>query len=170
GIPKATVPSTSVFTAENASNSGSNNNVVLGNNVNIPGSMTMTLNGRSYTGVQIGGLRLDPGSSLVIAGASGKQLRASSTQLSGGTTTINSSADAALGQRSDGGTASTLVKAGTGRLIFDNTGAGGAASAAVATSKIVARKGQVVMVGGIGGTSPAGNGILPLHRSHRGTH
>ncbi len=121
GVAKQVIPAASLFTAENIANGFADNNILVGTNVSVAGTSTINLNGRAFTAVQLGGLTIPGGSTLNVTSEPGKQLRAGATFLSGGTVTLNASADLNLGQILDGGTATTIVKQGNGRLVLDNT-------------------------------------------------
>ena len=168
GFAKTFVTSANVFAAETATTAGASNNVSLGNNISITGASTINLNGSNFTGVEVGGLSQAAGSTLNVTGLGGKLLRAASTSFSGGTATINTTPDVALGQVLDSGTAVTLVKQGSGRLILDNTAAGGRASSMLATSTIDVQAGKLVLVGAFsnsanGSTDPAGAAKIQLN-------
>ena len=168
GIAKAAIPSTSLFIAENATTTSSNNNILAGNNVSVTGASTIALTGNNFVGVDLGGFSLGSGSTLSVTGLSGKSLRAASTSLNGGTVTLDTTPNVALGQLLDGGTPFTLIKQGSGRLILDNTGAGGRASSTAATSLIDVRAGKLVLVGAgsnsaNGGSNPAGSAKIQLN-------
>jgi len=160
---KVAIPASMLFTAETASLTGSSTLVNVGSNVAVNGSSTINLNGNNFTGVQLGSLTIAPGGTLNALGLVGKQLRSNYTAFTGGSTdTINAVADVALGQVSDGGNAVTIAKTGSGRLVFDNAGSGGAASSFVSGSLIDIQAGDVVLQGINGGTNPIGAAGLKL--------
>ena len=133
----------------------------MGNNISVSGRSTIMLSGSATTGVQVGTISSAAGSTLNLAGPAGKLLRAAGTSLSG-TATFNTAADLAVGQVSDGGTAVTMVKQGTGRMVFDNVGLGGLASSMVSGSLLDIQAGKAVLQGINGGTNPIGAATLQL--------
>ncbi|RYD98827.1 MAG: hypothetical protein EOP50_04660, partial [Sphingobacteriales bacterium] len=163
GIPKALVPSANVFTSENGTQAAANNNIVAGNNVSVSGTTAINLSGTQYTGLQLGGLTAAGGSTLNVSAETGKLLRLNSTDVSGGGTfTLNHSADVALGQLLDNGSAITIAKQGSGRLLLDNTNAAGLASSLVAGSVIDVQSGKLAISGASGGTNPIGAASIKL--------
>ena len=121
GIAKAVIPAANIFTAESSTSTGSSTLVNAGTNLTVNGSATLNLNGSAFTGVQLGTLTAPNASALTISGEAGKIVRAAGTVFSGGTATLNSTADIYPGQVTDGGIATTVTKLGAGRLVLDNT-------------------------------------------------
>ncbi|MEA3210849.1 MAG: fibronectin-binding autotransporter adhesin [Chthoniobacter sp.] len=163
-LAKTVVPSANLFTSETASTAGASNAIALTNNVSVAGTSTINLNGTNFVTVQIGGLSSAAGSTLNVTGLTGKQLRSAGTLLSGGgTVTYNTTPDLALGQVGDGGVAVSVAKQGPGRLILDNTGAGGFASNLLSTSTFDIQAGEMLLQGINGGTNPAGSARIQLN-------
>lgn len=98
--------------------------ISMGNNVSVTQNSTVALSGNNFTQVGMGKLSFNPTSgsaTLTVTGDSGRSLHLSGIALASGTTnTINTSADVFVGQLSTAGNA-TLIKTGTGRVIFDYT-------------------------------------------------
>lgn len=167
GFAKTFVTSANLLTAETSSSAGASSNIAIGNNVTINGTSTINLNGTDFVGVELGGLSHTAGSTLNVTGLRGKLLRAASASFNGGSVTINTTPDVALGQLLDNGSAVNLLKLGAGRLILDNTGAGGRASSMLSTSTIDVQAGKLVLVGAFsnsanGATNPAGSARVRL--------
>ncbi len=167
-----TVPSTSVYVAENSSLAAANNLEQAGNNVTLTGNATINLSGTNFVGVQLGGLSISNGQTLMVSGLAASRLQAAYTNLTGGgTITLNDAPDVDLGIVSDGGTAVTLVKQGAGRLVFDNsppTTGGVNPSSLVAGSNINIQGGKVVLSaaasnGTAAGADPIGSASLTLN-------
>jgi len=98
--------------------------ISMGNNVSVTQNSTIALSGSNFTQVGMGKLSFNPisnNATLTVTGDSGRSLHLSGTSMvSGSTNTINTSADVFAGQLSTTGNA-TLIKSGTGRVIFDYT-------------------------------------------------
>ncbi len=157
-----TVTSPTLFTPESSSVNGTSNAVNLGNNVTATGSATINLNGTSFSSVQIGTLTPAVGSVLTVNGEAQKLLRATATNLAtAGVYTITNTPDVALGAVTDNGNAVTIVKQGTGKLIFDAAGSNGQSSL-VSTSLIDIQAGTVVIKGMASGSNPVGQAQLKL--------
>ena len=165
GIAKAVIPAANIFTAETVTSTGSSTLVNAGTNLSVSGSATLNLNGTAFTGVQFGSLTTPAASTLTVLGETGKMARMAGTFLNGGTVTLNSAADIALGQVTDGGVATTLVKQGAGRLVLDNTDFGitGRASSLVAGTIIEVQGGRLVAQGYIGGANPLSSAQVRLN-------
>ena len=170
GVAKAFIPASALFTAENIANGQANNNILVGNNITVSGSSTINLNGANFTGVQVGGLTTPGGATLNLTGNGGKLLRAASTFLNGGTVTYNTTPDIALGLVTDGGTATTIVKQGPGRLILDNTNLPSTGTASSLSSGTVfdVQGGKLIALGyngpaGGGGANPLGSAQIKLN-------
>jgi len=104
--------------------------ISLSNNISVTTNSTMSLAGSNFTQVGMGQLTFNGasgGATLNINGDPGRSLHFSGI-LVAGTDTINTTATVFAGQFNSGQTP-TLIKTGTGTLIFDNTastnGAGG---------------------------------------------
>lgn len=145
-----------LFAAESVTTGGTSNAIVLGNNVDLTASSTIDFGtNANFTEVAYGSLTRASGTTLTVNGLAGKVLRFASTTLNGGGLhNYDSPMDIAVGQISDGGAAATIVKSGTGRLIFDQVAV---ANALTASSIIRIDQGAVL---GIGTT--AGGAINPF--------
>jgi autotransporter-associated beta strand protein len=157
------VPSSVLYLPETSSTSGASNAVNLGNNIAVNGSATISMGGNDFTAVQIGVLTPAVGSQLTVTGLAGRLLRATGTSLgSPGTVTFNTVADLALGQVTDNSNPVTIVKLGSGHLIFDNAPATGTVSSLLSSTVIDIQAGSVVVKGVNGGSDPIGNAQLKL--------
>ncbi len=165
GVAKAFIPAANIFTAESVTSTGSSSLVNAGTNVSVSGSATLNLSGGNFTGVQLGTLTAPASSTLNVTGDAGKLARAAGTVVSGGTVTFNTTADLALGQVSDGGTSTTIVKQGAGRLVLDNTNfaQSGLASNLAAGTIIEVQGGKLVAQGYVGGANPLSGAQVRLN-------
>ncbi|CAN5667748.1 hypothetical protein BH11VER1_BH11VER1_17180 [soil metagenome] len=119
------VPTTVLYRAEKNTTAadGISTALQLGNNLNVTANSTINLNGTEFTQVQFGTLTIAGGNNLTIGGLAGKTMRVGATTFSGsGSITLDSSLNIAVdGVVSDGGVAKSIIKTGTGRLIFSQT-------------------------------------------------
>lgn len=153
-----------LYAAESVSAGSTSNAIVLGNNVDLTASSTIDFGtNANFTEVAYGSLTRATGTTLTVNGLAGKLLRFTGTTVNGGGLhTYDSPMDVAVGQISDGGTAATIVKAGTGRLIFDQvTAVNGLGS----TSTIRIDQGSVVGMGSTaaGANNPFGSAQIQLN-------
>lgn len=153
-----------LYAAESVSAGSTSNAIALGNNMFLTDSSTIDFGtNANFTEVAYGSLTRFGGTTLTVNGLAGKLLRYASTSLSGGGThTYDSSMDVAVGQISDGGLASTIVKTGSGRLIFDQVTLANNLSA---SSTIRIDQGTVVGIGSTaaGANNPFGSAAIQLN-------
>ncbi|MBI3882334.1 MAG: autotransporter-associated beta strand repeat-containing protein, partial [Verrucomicrobia bacterium] len=154
------VPTTALFTSE----TGSNNVINLGNAVNLTAAMTSTidLQGANFTAAGFNSLNPGASANLTVSGLAGKTLVFSNTTFSGGTDTLTATPNVSLGRLNDGGTAVTLSKLGSGRLILDQTAV---ANVMGGTSIFDIQAGSLVLNANVStnGFNPAGGATIQLN-------
>ena len=140
--PGTSIPYTRVnliaamYQAESNTAAASSDAIALNNDIHLTGSAGINLKGNGASSYQLGGLTLDSGLTLTVkatdsngtteiaggGGGFGQTLRFAGSSLFGSTGTINADVNVAFdGTVSDGGSAMTLLKTGTGQLFFDQT-------------------------------------------------
>ncbi|WP_050028715.1 autotransporter-associated beta strand repeat-containing protein [Verrucomicrobium sp. BvORR034] len=153
-----------LYAAESVSAGSTSNAIVLGNNVGLTASSSIDFGtNANFTEVAYGSLTRATGTTLTVNGLAGKLLRFTGTTLNGGGLhTYDSPMDVAVGQISDGGTTATIVKTGTGRLVFDQVTA---VNSLGATSIIRIDQGSVVGMGSTaaGANNPFGSAQIQLN-------
>jgi hypothetical protein len=159
------IPSASLFTAESNTTAASSNAVVFGsgsgNDFSLTANSTLNLNGSAFTQAQVGGLTNLGGTTLSVTGLAGKTLRFAGNSTLTGTLTLNNTPNVAF----DGvlsGAGVTLVKQGSGRIIFGQTSVANTLDAA---SVIDVQGGTAVLLGSsVAGfnNNPIGNAGIQL--------
>src|SRR5262249_9163054 len=131
GIPQV-IPTNVLFVPDAAL-------TALPNAVNVTGNATIQILGGAFSTLCLGALTASAGSTLNVAGQSGKKLTFTSTTVNGsGSFSVNDTADVALSTtgRVSGGSTLNLAKQGAGSLILDNTAAGASANSFAASSTL----------------------------------
>lgn len=167
GGTKQIIPNSVLFQAETSTTAGSNNAIVLGNALTVTEDSTLNLTGTQFTAIGLGAFNHAAGKTLNVTGNTGKTVEFTSTNvnITGGTYTINGTANVKLGRVSDGTgtTGISLVKTGPGSLILDNTAASPNAND-LSNTTIDIQVGNVVAIGSSasGSTNPLSTAALVL--------
>ncbi|MBI3879954.1 MAG: autotransporter-associated beta strand repeat-containing protein, partial [Verrucomicrobia bacterium] len=158
-FPALTVVSSNVlFTSESATN----NLINMGNGVNLGAgtSSVLDLQGSNFTGVGMGTLNASNNSALTVTALAGKTVAFTGSTFAGGTVNLTNTPNVSLGQLNDGGTAVTVSKTGSGRLILDQTALNNTMSG---SSIFDIQAGTLVINGTTNGANPAGRAQLQLN-------